>query len=119
MAALATIAELEARTVVDDTDRAQAALDDASAAVTAYTGRSFAAGTPEVVVAIVCAAAIRALSVDPASAGISQETVGPFTRTIGAAAAGGGAGLLKSEKDLLDSLSKRRSGVIHGKNWAT
>lgn len=80
---LATVAELQARVgTIDDEDRAQAALDDASAAVRAETGRTWVddddelTAVPDIAKAVVLAAAARRWR-NPD--GFSSETIDDYT----------------------------------------
>ena len=89
---LAEHLDLEARYPNLDLDIGQAAvlLEDASAMVRAYAGRTWVNedgeldGVPDGVRGIVCAVVARAVGNQD---GVTQETVGPFNRSFGAQAA--------------------------------
>lgn len=171
MPALATTNDLALRLgrtfTVEEEARAAALLDDASAAVRAYTGQQFTAGTataerhtpirgavrlwqrpvnsitsvvddagdavaydtwfegdrlvgftttspvkvtytygyatiPPDVVAVVCQIAGRAFGMTADSGGVTQEAIGSYSYTVGAAAAAGPLGLLPAEREVLD-----------------
>jgi hypothetical protein len=53
---------------------------------------------PDDIVALVCQVAARALGRPPETSGLTQETIGAYSYSIGVAAAAGGLGLLDSEK---------------------
>lgn len=90
-----------------DTARAAALIDDTSAAVRGYTGRSFldeddALDVPADVVAVVCQIVGRALGTSAAAGAIQQESLGSYSYSIGSAAAAGPLGMLPSERETLD-----------------
>lgn len=72
---------------------------------------------PDDVVAVVCSVAARALSIKPGQMGHSQDTAGPFSFTIGSAAAQGAAGLLPAELQVLNRY-RRVGHAIHAASWA-
>lgn len=69
------------------------------------------ADTPDDLVAVVCAMALRAFGVDPTKAGYQMETTGPYTVQIGSAAAGGAIGMLQSEREIIDRYGYRPSAI--------
>lgn len=69
---------------------------------------------PDVLIAVTCQMVLRALGVDPTTTATTQETVGPFSRTIGSAAAAGGSGLLPSEKAIVESFGQQGAGALFG-----
>lgn len=71
---------------------------------------------PADIVAVVCSMAARAVSVESAQVGHSQDTAGPFSFTIGSAAANGAVGMMADERRVLDRY--RRTGTVHGAVWA-
>lgn len=70
------------------------------------------AAVPDVVVAVVCQMAARALGAPPESSGIQTETLGPYSLTVGAAAASGGVGMLQGERDLLAAFRRGASMAV-------
>lgn len=72
---------------------------------------------PEDIVAVVCSMAARALALDPSMAAVQQETTGPFSVSVGAAAAQGGIGMLAGERAILDRYQVR-TGAIRMRSWA-
>lgn len=70
-----------------------------------YVDVTFTAGAvPKIVVAVVCQMVLRALGVNPDDTAYQQESVGDYSRTVGAAAAAGAIGMLASEEDQLRKL---------------
>lgn len=104
--ALASLDHLAARSGnIDDEDRAQAALDDASALVIMEAGTDWSDdenGVPAVIVAVVCAAAGRALRNPDA---VKSETIGQYAVTYGNTI--GGVWLTANEKAVV----RRAAGV--------
>lgn len=66
---------------------------------------------PDAIVAIACQIAGRALGTKADSAGITQETIGSYSYSIGAAAAAGAFGILESEKAILDLFAAPQLGI--------
>ncbi len=179
MASLASVADLVARGLVDDgSPRLQKLLDDASAAIRAYTGQTFERGAqtievwpsgccfevrgkdvatvsatfeanpvtltrigryawrssvckgplavtftagwttpPAAIIAVCCSMAARAAALEPSMLAVQQETSGPFSVSVGAAAAQGGVGTLAGERQILDRY-RVRIGQVAGGTWA-
>lgn len=69
---------------------------------------------PDVLIGVACQMVLRALGVDPMSTATTQETVGPFSRTIGSAAAAGGLGLLPTERAIVESFGQQGAGALFG-----
>lgn len=59
------------------------------------------ATVPAAVVAVVCSMTARALALDPAQLAVQQEVTGPFSVSIGGAAASGAVGMLEGERKAL------------------
>lgn len=78
--------------------------------VVTYT-HGYATIPPEIV-AVVCQIAARAYGVPSERSGITQETTGPFSYTMGGAAAAGGLGMLPAEQEVVDRY-RRVGGTIH------
>lgn len=66
---------------------------------------------PDIIVAVVCQMAARAFGSPAEESGIQSETLGPYTMTIGSAAASGGVGMLQAERDIL-AMFRRVGGYI-------
>ncbi len=103
MASLASVEDLELRLgrsfTPEEILRAQAILDDVSAHVRDLTGQSFDDEVPAVVLAVVAQVAGRNFGTPADRSGISQESAGPFSYTVGSAAASGM--FLPAELDVL------------------
>lgn len=56
---------------------------------------------PDVVRAVVCQIVARSLGTSPEDSGIQSETLGPYTVSLGGAAAAGAVGMLQAERDAL------------------
>lgn len=68
---------------------------------------------PDLAVAVVCQAVMRALGVKPDQTGTQQESIAGYSQTLGSAAAAGGIGLLPAERSALQDLyPRRRAGTI-------
>lgn len=81
---------------------------------------TFTAGwatVPAEIVAVCVSMATRAAGLDPSMAAVQQETTGPFSVSVGAAAAQGGVGTLAGERAILDRY-RIRSGPITSATWA-
>ena len=66
---------------------------------------------PAAIVGVVCGIAKRALEVPAASSGLTGESIGGYSYSIGPVAASGGAGVLNAEKAVLDRY-RRVAGVV-------
>jgi len=66
---------------------------------------------PAAILGVVCGIAKRALEVPAASSGLTGETIGGYSYSIGPVAASGGAGVLNAEKAILDRY-RRVAGVV-------
>lgn len=64
---------------------------------------------PDVIVAVVCQVAGRALGTPPDGSGFTQETIGGYSYTIGGTAAAGALGLLPAELEALETFQRRAS----------
>lgn len=90
----------------DDSARAQAALDDASALIRVEAGKTWVtddeldADIPDIVVSVCCRAAQRSFT-NPV--GVVQDTAGPFSATY--ANASSDVYLTKNEKDLVKQVA--------------
>lgn len=74
-----------------------------------YVDVTYTAGSatiPDAIVAVVCSIAKRALEVPAASSGLTSESVGNYSYSVGPVAASGGAGLLNAEKAILDRFTR-------------
>lgn len=58
---------------------------------------------PDDVIGVVCQMAARAFGVPASGAGVSQESLGAYSYTVGTAAASGGFGMLPDERRIADS----------------
>lgn len=67
---------------------------------------------PDDLVGLVCQVVARGLGVNPTETGVSQEALGPYSYTIGSAAASGTLGLFASEEAWLDQFADN-GGVIY------
>lgn len=74
---------------------------------------------PDDIVAVVCAMAGRAMGVTPEATAFTSEGAGPFTRSIGSAAASGALGMLSAEERLLSRYRPVRAqlGVVPVSPW--
>jgi hypothetical protein len=101
--AVPTIDDIAARLgrPVDDTVRAEAIIDDTMAMVRAYVGLPLA-DVPADIFAVICQIVGRALGRPADEAGITQESIGSYSYSVGAAAAAGAVGLLNDERAVLD-----------------
>ena len=75
------------------------------------------ATVPDAVTAVVCSMVARAVSVDPSQYGHSQDTAGPFSFTVGTAAASGAVAMLPDEARMLARYTKK-PGTVTGAAWA-
>ena len=66
---------------------------------------------PDDVVEVVCQMVLRAFGVDPEASGLSQESIGSYSYSVGAVAASGSVGLLGDERGALD-VYRRVGGTI-------
>lgn len=66
----------------------------------------------DIVKAIVCAAAARALGRDPEDGAVQQETIAGYSYTVGAVGAAGAVGLLPAEQAALSSIRGRKARAI-------
>lgn len=76
-----------------------------------YTHGYEADELPPALVGIVVQVVGRALGTDVIQTGITQESIGGYSYSLGAAAAAGGFGLLPAEKDMLD-VFRRVGGAV-------
>lgn len=73
---------------------------------------------PADIVAVVCSMVLRAFSIDPGSAGLQQESAGPFSVSYGAASSQGGIGMLAGELAVLARYTgARRIGTRRLSSW--
>lgn len=121
--ALGVLSDLTVRlgTIDIDSARAEALLDDASAGVRGYTGRTFLDADDELdvpgdVLGVVCQIVGRALGTTSAAGAIQQESLGSYSYSIGSAAAAGPMGLLLAERETLDRYRGRVRTVPTG-SW--
>lgn len=70
------------------------------------------ATAPPILVAVASQMALRAMGSTPDQSGITQETVGPFSRTLGSAAAAGAVGLLRDERAIVARFSAGSQAAI-------
>ena len=66
---------------------------------------------PDDVVEVVCQMVLRAFGVDPEATGLSQESIGSYSYSVGTTAASGSVGLLGDERAALD-VYRRVGGTI-------
>lgn len=115
---LITLSFLEDRlgSAVDDPGRALALIEDVSAAVELHTERTFTEPVPPVIGGLVAHIVGRALGTPSSEAGVSQESLGSYSYTIGTAAGAGPFGLLADEWAILNRFRPQVRTIQHG-SW--